>query len=586
MFRIRRVYDSVVPANRAALEQVQKILRDQIGGLDEKDILALPDKLQNPLKHGFRSILFVAEKSRVVGFAFLLHEPELGFCYLDYISAAKRITGRGIGGALYQRVRQETLALNCRALFLESLPDDPALSPDPAVRKQNRARLKFYESFGVYPVAGTAYETPVKPGDTDPPFLLYDDLGQKKALGREFAQKAVKAILEKKYHHLCPPAYIETVVASFRSDPIRLRAPHYPVSAGHHDLPAGIPADRQVPVIVNDRHDIHHVRERGYVESPVRIGSISDTLFADDLFYAAPVHHFADSWIDQIHDRAYVRYLRTVCDLIGNKRSVYPYVFPLRNASRPPKELPIRAGYYCIDTFTPLNRNAYLAARRAVDCALSAADLLLKGERLSYALVRPPGHHAERRAFGGFCYFNNAAIAAHYLSKHGKVAILDIDYHHGNGQQDIFYQRSDVLTVSIHGHPGFAYPYFSGFADERGEGEGRGYNINYPLDEKVNGDDYAGILQKALRRIRRFKADFLVIALGLDTARNDPTGSWTLNKNDFFHNGRLIATLNLPAMVIQEGGYRNRTLGVNARAFFLGMLNKNGTAPVPQSLRL
>ncbi len=136
--------------------------------------------------------------------------------------------------------------------------------------------------------------------------------------------------------------------------------------------------------------------------------------------------------------------------------------------------MPVRAGYYCIDTFTPLNRNAYTAAKGAVDCALTAASQILTGYRISYALVRPPGHHAESKVFGGFCYFNSSAMAANYLSVHGRVAVLDVDYHHGNGTQDIFYQRDDVLTVSIHGHPSFAYPYFSGFSEETGEEKGLG----------------------------------------------------------------------------------------------------------------
>jgi hypothetical protein len=143
------------------------------------------------------------------------------------------------------------------------------------------------------------------------------------------------------------------------------------------------------------------------------------------------------------------------------KESVYPYVFPIRNVARPPKDLAVRAGYYCIDTFTPLNHNAFPVAARAVDCAMTAAQRVLEGARVAYALVRPPGHHAERRSFGGFCYLNSAAVAANYLSGYGRVAMLDVDYHHGNGQQTIFYRRADVLTVSLHGHPSFAYPYFT-----------------------------------------------------------------------------------------------------------------------------
>lgn len=233
------------------------------------------------------------------------------------------------------------------------------------------------------------------------------------------------------------------------------------------------------------------------------------------------------------------------------------------------------AGYYCIDTFTPINRNAYPAARRGVDATLTAANAILDGERLAYALVRPPGHHAEHKSFGGFCYFCNAAVAANYFSKIGTVAILDIDYHHGNGQQDIFYRRNDVFTISIHGDPDFAYPYFTGFADERGEGEGEGYNLNYPLPEAQDGKQFRKTLAKALAVIREFAPKFLVVCLGLDPAKGDPTGTWSLVANDFKENGRLIGGLNLPTLVVQEGGYRTRTLGINAKNFFQGLMESH-----------
>ena len=251
--------------------------------------------------------------------------------------------------------------------------------------------------------------------------------------------------------------------------------------------------------------------------------------------------------------------------------SIYPYVFPIRNRTRPPKALPIRAGYYCIDTFTPINGNAYLAAKRAVDCTLTAARKLLEGYRLAYALVRPPGHHAEPSSFGGFCYFNSTAVAAEHLSGYGKIAILDIDYHHGNGQQEVFYERSDVLTISIHGHPSIAYPYFSGFVSEKGRGAGRGYNINIPLPESVDGEFYQGVLRDALRRIKKFGPRFLIIALGLDTAKEDPTGSWSLVAKDFESIGKMIGELYYPTLVVQEGGYDTRVLGINARHFLTGL---------------
>ncbi|MFT5042941.1 MAG: acetoin utilization deacetylase AcuC-like enzyme/GNAT superfamily N-acetyltransferase [Hyphomicrobiaceae bacterium] len=229
------------------------------------------------------------------------------------------------------------------------------------------------------------------------------------------------------------------------------------------------------------------------------------------------------------------------------------------------------AGYWCIDTFTPLDANVWPAARGAVDCALTAAAAVLQGARSAYALVRPPGHHAERRVFGGFCYFNNAAIAANYLSRYGRVAVLDIDYHHGNGTQDIFYERSDVLTVSVHGHPSFAYPYFSGFSDETGRGAGAGFNWNLPLAETVTSDEHRAAVASALKRVAKHRPAYLVLALGLDTAAGDPTGTWPNRAEDFRRLGAMIGSEPYPIVVVQEGGYRVRTLGSNAKAFFAGL---------------
>ncbi|MDW7645781.1 MAG: histone deacetylase family protein [Desulfuromonadales bacterium] len=574
MFRIRRIFDDILPANAEALHQVRQILQDQFPALRPSEIDKLPDLLKNPLKHRFKSILYVAEnfKGLVKGFALLSFEPELRFCYLDYISTAKNITGGGIGGALYERLREEALLLGAVGIFFECLPDDPGLCQDPGILKQNRARLKFYEKYGAFPIVGTAYETPVKEGDDNPPYLVFDPLGRKVELARAQARKIVRSILENRYGDLCSPEYILKVVESFEDDPVRLRAPRYlkteRIVASFQK--SGL-EHRQAALVVNDRHEIHHVRERGYVEAPVRIRSILKELERLPIFTAVTPKEYPEKHILAVHDPDYVRYFRRVCAQLEPGKSVYPYVFPIRNAARPPKELAVRAGYYCIDTFTPLNQNAYLAAKRAVDCALTAADHLLAGNRLAYALVRPPGHHAEYRAFGGFCYFNNAAVAAHYLSRFGRVAILDVDYHHGNGQQNIFYQRRDVLTLSIHGHPSFAYPYFSGFEEETGEGAGEGFNLNMPLPEAVDGEKYLKTLARALKKIAYYAPDFLIVCLGLDTAKGDPTGTWTLNAADFSQVGQMIGRLRLPTVVVQEGGYRNRVLGVNCRSFFTGL---------------
>ena len=212
-----------------------------------------------------------------------------------------------------------------------------------------------------------------------------------------------------------------------------------------------------------------------------------------------------------------------------------------------------------------------MAARGAVNCALTASDAVLAGASFAYALVRPPGHHAERRAFGGFCYLNNAAIAANYLNRFGKVAVLDIDYHHGNGTQDIFWLRDDVLTISIHGHPNFAYPYFSGFRGEVGEGKGRGFNFNFPLPETIPVAKYLDTLDAALSRVVRFKPAYLVVPLGFDTGAGDPTGSWSNRPKDFMEIAHRIARIGVPTVVVQEGGYRTRTLGANAHGFFKGL---------------
>ncbi|MBN1685314.1 MAG: histone deacetylase family protein, partial [Spirochaetales bacterium] len=278
-----------------------------------------------------------------------------------------------------------------------------------------------------------------------------------------------------------------------------------------------------------------------------------------------------EKMIREVHAGDFVDYLKAVCEKLSPDRPVYPYVFPVRRPDRRPKDLYYRAGYYCIDTFTPLDHNAFAAARNAVDVALTGAEEVLGGRPVAYALCRPPGHHAEARLFGGFCYFNNAAIAANLLSKQGRVAVIDIDYHHGNGTQSIFWQRRDVLTISIHGNPRTSYPFFSGFADETGEGEGKGFNHNYPLDERCGGDVFFKAFERALADIVRFSPDFLVVSLGFDTMRGDPTGSFDLLPHDMERAGRLLAGTGVPMLIVQEGGYSLRNLRSGSRMFARGV---------------
>lgn len=382
----------------------------------------------------------------------------------------------------------------------------------------------------------------------------------------------------RKYRDLFDDEHIAAVAKTFKDDPVVIREPRYAVKKkSPTDTKGPAPANGKgrerthVPLVVNDGHSIHHVHERGYVEAPVRIPVILDELDKTGMFKRIRPRRVSEKLLKEVHDRKFVDFLKRSCAKLPITRSIYPIVFPIRNSLRPPKDLELQVGYYCMDTFTPLNKNAFLAARGAVDCAVTAAKELLGETRLAYALVRPPGHHAERRAFGGFCYFNSAAVAAQYLSRYGRVAVLDIDFHHGNGTQDIFFDRNDVLTVSIHGDPSFAYPHFSGFADERGIGAGAGYNLNLPLPEDAAPELYLKTLDRALSRIRSFKPAHLVICLGVDTAKADPTGTWSLKKDDFTKIGAAIGAIGLPTLVVQEGGYRTRTLGINVRAFFEGL---------------
>jgi acetoin utilization deacetylase AcuC-like enzyme len=572
MFKIRRIHDDTTPANRRAIELVRGILLERFSALSAVKIDKYFEMLRSPTTADFRPIAFVAEAfgGAVKGAALVSYDPKLRFCYLDYLAATILSAGRGVGDALYRRVREEAVVLGAVGIFFECLPDEPALSRNPAILRSNRARLRFYEAYGARPIINTKYETPVKPGGDNPPYLVFDGLDRGEPLRRDFARTVASMILSRKYKGYCTPEYIRMVVESFQDDPVKFRPPRYVREERTMQMPVSDHLQK-IALVVTDQHEIHHVKDRGYVESPVRIKSITAKIIPTGIFVLVQPRDFPERHLREVHDIGYINYFKRVTSTIRPEEPVYPYVFPLRNHASPPKELAYRAGYYCIDVFTPLSRNAYIAARRAVDCAMTAAAEILGGRRIAYALVRPPGHHAERQAFGGFCYFNNAAIAAHFLSSYGTVAILDIDYHHGNGQQMIFYSRRDVMTVSIHGEPSIAYPYFSGFVRERGEGEGLGYNHNYPCPEFMDATQYLRALDAACADVRRFRPSYLVVCLGLDTAKGDPTGTWSLVRSDYRAIGERIASLGLPTLVVQEGGYYNRSIGLNAREFFMGL---------------
>ena len=582
MLRIRKISNPYLNSNIDAMKKVKGIMESQFPDLWKEKIDILDEQLINPLKFRYQSTLIVAENihDSILGFALIKYVSDLSFCFLDFIAVSPGRTSSGVGGALYQRVREETEAMGAIGLFFECLPDDPELCKNKTYIGQNSKRLAFYERYGARPIINTLYETTVKPEDDCPPYLVFDGLGVSDSIPRKTAQKIVRAILERVYKDFCPEEYINKVTGSIKDDPVQLRPFRYVKKDNTKEFKTRLSDRSKVFWIINNHHTIHNIHQRGYVESPVRIPYITKELEKTGFFRIGKAEEFPERYILEIHDRGYVKYFKTVCNNLPPGKSVYPYVFPIRNTARPPVELSVRAGYYCIDTFTPLNKNALLAARMGVNCTLTAANEILSGTRSAYVLTRPPGHHAERYVFGGFCYFNNNAIAANFFSRYGRVAILDIDYHHGNGQQQIFLSRNDVLTVSIHGHPSFAYPYFSGFKEEKGIDAGFGYNVNYPLEETIDGETYRKTLKKALDRIKKFKPSYLVVALGLDTAKGDPTGTWKLGTGDFEKNGRMIGELNLPTLIVQEGGYRTQTLGINARYFFNGFVKSHNNPTI------
>jgi len=568
MLKIRRIFSA--GHEETIVRQVQDIFRHRFS-----DVAAyadgIPTMLEDPYTSGYRSVLLVAERGldKVVGFSLILYLPEIRSCLLDFIAVAPGVKGGGMGSALYEGTREFAHSVKARALYLEALPDDPELEPDPELLKENRLRLQFYERYGVRPVVGTAFETPI--GDGPAPYLLYDDLGSGKSLSRKHARKAVQLILERKYPNVASPQYIKEVVDSFRDDPVRIREPKRP-----KQNIASIPVEKRrlaspFIVVFSENHVLHHVNDRGYVERPARVRVIMESLNPLQIFEKRGPKHFGESVLRTVHSRDFVSYLKLVCKGLSAKRPVYPYVFPIRRPERQPKDKALRAGYYCMDTFTPLSKNSYEAARAAVDVALTAAEEVLHGRILAYAVCRPPGHHAERRIYGGFCYFNNAAIAADYIVRRGgRVAILDVDFHHFNGTQDIFYNRSDVFTISIHGHPSYAYPYFSGFADERGVGEGKGFNRNFPLHDGCSEEKYLETMERAFVALTKFKPNFLVVSLGFDTMKGDPTGGFLVTPRGMGKIGRRLMELRVPTLVVQEGGYSLTNLRLGARAFFQG----------------
>jgi acetoin utilization deacetylase AcuC-like enzyme len=355
-------------------------------------------------------------------------------------------------------------------------------------------------------------------------------------------------------------------------------------------------------IIYTDRHHLHAtenliVHDGPFVieETPPRIEIILKAVQAAGL---GPVISPTDHGLAPIlavHQPDYVDYLRRAyresAEFYDKAEPVAPGTFAPRGFRRQTRHIYGQSGYYSFGVGAPIVEHTWTAAYWSAQCALTAADRLLAGERAAYALCRPPGHHAAADLSGGFCYLNNAAIAARYLQTQAtasihpttlspstkkpggvgggsnvKVAILDIDYHHGNGTQEIFYTDPGVFFCSLHAHPDDDYPFFWGDSNETGEGSGAGCNLNLPLPQGAQDDLYLAVLDKGILAIRSYAPHYLVISAGLDTVAGDPVGGFNLTRAGLAAVGQRIAMLGLPTLLVQEGGYLLETLGENAMA--------------------
>ncbi|HEY2916909.1 MAG TPA: histone deacetylase family protein [Candidatus Limnocylindrales bacterium] len=349
--------------------------------------------------------------------------------------------------------------------------------------------------------------------------------------------------------------------------------------------------------VYTDHQRAHEVRDEVYLGVPIpahevvqRAGIIRGALVADGGFELVEPTEHGELPILAVHDQGLLRFLEQAWaevrrQAIG-RQSLVADTYPSRamfegmseaalGRLREPVAIGGRAGWWGLDSSNPIVPGTYEAARWAVDVALTAVDLVLGGEGAVYGLCRPPGHHAARSMAAGYCFFNNAAIAAEALVRATgePVAILDVDYHHGNGTQQIFWRRGDVLYASIHGDPMRTYPFFLGHADEVGEGDGLGMNLNLPLPPEATDGLYLEALDRALEAIDATPGSIVVVSLGFDTYRDDPIGDFALTRSAYLEAGRRVAALGRRLVILQEGGYHLPSLGKNAVAWLRGTMD-------------
>lgn len=336
-------------------------------------------------------------------------------------------------------------------------------------------------------------------------------------------------------------------------------------------------------IVHNDRHHLHRGRfemYRGHLVESVETPDRLDHVAAELARRGRTGWHNAEEperrILERVHDRAYLDFLAhawedwVALDPANAAHDVLPSIWPAGASGLRqdvvPANFAARLGRYCFDAGTPLMAGTWEAARLGAGAAIACARHVGQGKGAAFTMTRPPGHHAGRACFGGYCFLNNAALAVETLIDCGaaRVAVLDIDYHHGNGTQDIFYDRADVLTVSIHGDPASEYPFYSGYGDETGRGAGEGFNLNLPLPPGATAyAEWRQALDRALAAIARFGANALVVASGLDTFKGDPIARFALESEDYLKIGAAIAGAGLPTLFTLEGGYAVAPIGVN-----------------------
>ena len=318
--------------------------------------------------------------------------------------------------------------------------------------------------------------------------------------------------------------------------------------------------------------ELHNGDWMDFAESPARFAAMLDTLGPGE-----PARDFGLDPILAVHDPAYVAFLRDAhaqWRAAGRPGDAMGYVFPVvARRALDLDRIDAKIGAFAMDASTPIAEHTWEAAYGGAQAALTALDAVLGGENAAFALCRPPGHHCGADYMGGYCYLNNAAIAARAAQARGlkRIAILDVDYHHGNGTQDIFYGDGEVLFASIHADPKTDFPFYWGHADERGEGEGEGATLNLPLPQGTDWAGYEPALATALDAVRAHGADLLIVSYGADTFVHDPISHFELVREDYATMGERIAMLGLPTLVVMEGGYAVDALGANVAAFLAGL---------------